>query len=235
MERPRARLVRAHGDPSIEAAYYPPLLTFLDAQRGGGPIRVEVPFTANHWEAAHVAPHYPLARGWERQLDQKANALFYDRPRWTRPRYRRWLDDNAVRCVALSDAPLDYSAEQEARSCARRGCPGFTAVSRSAHWRVYAVERPAAARRRRRDRRRGWAPTRSISSRAHRATSHLRVRFTPYWAVVAGRLRRERRRRLDAAATCAAPGTLRIATRFSLRRDRVARAPLYGLSPSIAR
>ena len=32
----------------------------------------------NHWEAADLAKVLPLARGWERQLDQKANPIFYD-------------------------------------------------------------------------------------------------------------------------------------------------------------
>ena len=48
--------------------------------------RVEVAFTHNHWEAAHLATSVPLARGWERQLDEKANPLFYDgRPLTERP------------------------------------------------------------------------------------------------------------------------------------------------------
>ena len=34
--------------------------------------RVEIPFTDNHWESRWVAPHVPLARGWERQVDRAA-------------------------------------------------------------------------------------------------------------------------------------------------------------------
>ena len=37
-----------------------------------------MPLTHNHWEAADLAKVVPLARGWERQLDQKANPIFYD-------------------------------------------------------------------------------------------------------------------------------------------------------------
>ena len=93
---------RAENDPSTHASYYQPLLGFLHAQ-GGGPFRIEIPFTANHWEAAEVAPRYPLARGWERQIDRGDNPLFYD-GRLTAARYRAWLRDLGVRLVAPSRA-----------------------------------------------------------------------------------------------------------------------------------
>ena len=44
------------------------------------PFRIEIPFTRFHWETYVVAPRYPLARGWERQLDIKDNPLFYSGP-----------------------------------------------------------------------------------------------------------------------------------------------------------
>ena len=54
-----------------------PLLGFL--HRADRPLgRVEVVPTAFHWEAAYVAPAFPLARGWERQLDTANNSIFYD-------------------------------------------------------------------------------------------------------------------------------------------------------------
>ena len=93
------------GDPSVSAAYYQPLLGFL-ARQSGSPFRVEIPFTRFHWEAYQVAPRFPLARGWERQLDIKYNRLFYDGS-LTAPSYERWLHTNAVRFVAVADAPLD--------------------------------------------------------------------------------------------------------------------------------
>ncbi len=64
------------GDPSTSAAYYVPLERFLDAH-GGSLVRVEVPFTHSHWEAAFLAQRFPLARGWERQLDTKYDPLFF--------------------------------------------------------------------------------------------------------------------------------------------------------------
>ena len=76
--------------------------------------RVEVPMTVNHWEAADLAKVVPLARGWERQLDQKANPIFYDgepltavdattpgcartRSAGSRCRTRRWTTPRAPR------------------------------------------------------------------------------------------------------------------------------------------
>ena len=122
------------------------LLGFLGAQRGG-PFRIEIPFTDNHWESRWVAPHVPLARGWERQVDRQRNALFYDDRPLTAARYRRWLDDNAVRFVALADAPIDYSAAREAAARARRARPYLREVWHDAHWRVFAVAgaRPLAS------------------------------------------------------------------------------------------
>ena len=80
----------------------------------------------------------PLARGWERQLDEKANPLFYDGLPLTPERYHRWLRESAVRWVALPDAPLDYSAEAEARLL-ERGLPYLRLAHESADWRIWEV------------------------------------------------------------------------------------------------
>ena len=99
---PAVRAVaEAHGDPSTEEAFFADPRAFLDGAVRPGE-RVEVAFTHNHWEAAHLATAVPLARGWERQLDEKANPLFYDGRPLTPERYHRWLHDSAVRWVALA-------------------------------------------------------------------------------------------------------------------------------------
>jgi hypothetical protein len=175
---------RAAGDASVHERYYDGLLGFLGAQRGG-PFRLEIPFTDNHWESRWVAPHVPLARGWERQVDRQRNALFYDGRPITPARYRRWLDDNAVRFVALADAPIDYSAAREAE-LVRNGLPYLREVWHDAHWRVFAVAgaRPLAS---------GAAhvtgvETERVQLAASRpGTVDLRVRFTPYWRIATGR------------------------------------------------
>jgi hypothetical protein len=211
----------ASGDPSAHAAYYAPLLDYLERAeaKAGAPGRVEIPFTRLHWEARHVAPHLPLARGWERQLDLKTNAIFYgeqaDQPPLTPARYRAWLDRMAVRWVAVPDVRLDYSAQDEARLIAR-GLPYLNPVWRNAHWRVYAVRDPTPLADPPAHVTQVTPDTVSLTV-ARPASVRLRVRWTPYWAVVAG----------DA---CVAPdgdwtrlrarraGAVRLATRFSLAR-----------------
>jgi hypothetical protein len=135
---PAVRAVaEAHGDPSTEAAFFADPRAFLEGVVQPGE-RVEVAFTHNHWEAAHLATAVPLARGWERQLDEKANPLFYDGLPLTPQRYHRWLHESAVRWVALPDAPLDYSAEAEARLL-ERGAPYLRLAHESPGWRIWEV------------------------------------------------------------------------------------------------
>jgi hypothetical protein len=173
-------LVRAANDRSTQGAYYAGLLSFLKTQGPpfATPFRVEIPFTDNHWEARYVTAVAPLARGWERQLDRQRNGLFYDRVPLTAERYRRWLDDNAVRFVALADAPVDYSAAAEARLVRSR--PAYLRqVWHDAHWRVYQVAdaRPLA---------RGAVTVTALDSQAvslwahHPGTATVRVRYTRY-------------------------------------------------------
>jgi hypothetical protein len=126
-----------YGNPSFQAAYYQPVLRFLE--RADHPLgRIEAVPTAYHWESAYIAPYLPLARGWERQLDTENNALFYKPGQLTKARYRAWLEANGVRFVALPDVPLDYAAKAEGRLL-RSGVPGLVAVWDNAHWRVWRV------------------------------------------------------------------------------------------------
>lgn len=176
----------AAGDRTVDAAFYAPLNAFLDreaARLGPGAGRVEIPFTKLHWEARHVAPRHALARGWERQLDTKVNAVFYE-GELTPARYRAWLERMAVRWVALPDAPLDYSAEREA-ALVRGGLPYLREVWRGGAWRVFAVRDPAPL---------ASGPGRVVAQgpdaltvRAHApGTVRLRVHWTPYWDVARG-------------------------------------------------
>ena len=58
------------GNESTSASYYAPVERFLaGVRRARGAVRVEVPLTRSHWEAALLAPTVSLARGWEKQLD----------------------------------------------------------------------------------------------------------------------------------------------------------------------
>jgi hypothetical protein len=222
-----------NGDPSLHAAYYAPLLAFLDraGANGGAEGRVEIPFTRVHWEAHQVASEpdqLPLARGWQRQLDTEVNPLFYDRRPLTAARYRGWLDRMAVRWVAVPDVPLDYSAQAEAKLIAG-GLPYLRAVWSNADWRVYEV-RDAVGLVDLPGRVTAVDTDRLTIAVERPATLRLRVRWTPYWDVVAG----------DA---CVAPdgewtqlrvrqaGEVQLATRFAL--DRIgARSPRCASSPA---
>ncbi len=207
------------GGPAMTSAYYEPLLSFLGRQ-GGPPFRTEIPFTKFHWEAYAVAPRFPLARGWERQLDIKYNRVFYD-GRMTTATYERWLRGAGVRFVAVPDLPLDYSALAE-RTLIERHPSYLQPVWRSRHWSVYAVRNPAPIAQ-------GPAQLRELGPNwlllhADQAgTALIRVHFTPYWAITEG-------------SGCVAmagpytalritrPGTLRIGIRFSLGRIRAGSA-----------
>ena len=175
-------VVRSSGDPSTRAAYHAPLVRFLHTRPGA--FRVEIPFTENHWEADYVARSIPLARGWERQLDRRYGALFYDGT-LTAATYRAWLDEHAVAYVALPDAALDDSAREEARLI-RAGLPYLRPAWHNAHWRVFAVRRPAPLAD-------GVARATTLQPdgftiRATRAGNALvRVRHTRWWSVTRGR------------------------------------------------
>jgi hypothetical protein len=135
---PAVRAVaEASGDPSTQASFFDVPREFLERVVQPGE-RVEVAFTHNHWEVAHLATAVPLARGWERQLDEKANSLFYDGRPLTAERYHRWLREAGVHWVALPDAPLDYSAEAEGRLL-ERDLPYLRPAHRDGGWRIWEV------------------------------------------------------------------------------------------------
>ena len=176
----------ALGDPAAEAYYYQPVARFLEAAAPLGG-RVEVVFTHAHREAEALGRDFALARGWQRQLDVERNALFYEGD-LTDERYQRWLQEQAVRFVALPDSDLDNSAKDEARLVARD--PPYLALrERTEHWRIYEVTpRPALV-----------APARgtrvTLSPRgsdrfvldfATAGSALARVRFSPYWRAAGG-------------------------------------------------
>lgn len=122
-------------DPSQSASYYTHLLRFLssrDATAG----RLEIPFTRAHWEAAEVAPRFPLARGWERQTDLQYNYVLY-KP-LTPDSYLHWLHDSAVSLVALPSVPLDEGGVAEGRLLEHP--PAYLRqVWSDRHWTVWTV------------------------------------------------------------------------------------------------
>jgi hypothetical protein len=130
--------VQDRGDPALSPQFYAPLLSQLTARRAAGPIEV-VP-TRRRGEAAFVAPIVAIARGWSRQADTGRNAIFYDGT-LNPDTYRKWLDDNAISYVAISQGPHDWSAPDEV-SLVRQGLPYLQPVWWNQTWTLYAVANP---------------------------------------------------------------------------------------------
>jgi hypothetical protein len=130
--------VRERGDPALSAKFYTPLLDQLVARGVDGPIEV-VP-TQRRGEAAAVPRVVPIARGWLRQVDVEHNPIFYDGS-LNPDTYRKWLDDNAVSYVAVSNGPHDWSAPDEA-ALVRSGLPYLQAAWWDRNWTLYAVTNP---------------------------------------------------------------------------------------------
>lgn len=132
----------ATADRTKDAHYFAPVNDFLDRQNPARDQKVEVVFTRNHFEAAYVASRRPIARGWERQLDTKYNALFYDGT-LSPESYARWLIDNDVRWVALSEAVTDYSGKGEAELI-NSGLPYLDRAATFRDWHIYKVNLPGS-------------------------------------------------------------------------------------------
>ncbi|HET6966534.1 MAG TPA: hypothetical protein VFH58_17315 [Acidimicrobiales bacterium] len=130
----------ASSQPSTHASFYASLERVLRQDAASGPAaRVEVVPTEYHWEAAYVPSVMPMARGWERQLDEADNPIFYVPGRLTASAYRSWLLDNGVRYVALPSAPLDMAAREEGNLISSGRVPGLRLIWRSPEWRLFEV------------------------------------------------------------------------------------------------
>jgi hypothetical protein len=202
------------GNASTSASYYVPVERFV-ASHGGELVRVEVPFTRGHWEAAWLARRVSLARGWEKQLDERYDAVLLSK-HLTSASYHRWLRANAVSYVALPDTPLDPSSAREGRLI-EAGLPYLREVLRTRHWRIYAVRDatplvsgPGALSALGHD---------SFTLRARAAGAFVvRVHYTRYWTVARGAACVGAAPGGWTAVRVAGPGLVRVAARFSLGR-----------------
>jgi hypothetical protein len=202
------------GGASTSASYYVPVERFV-AAHGGDLVRVEVPFTRGHWEAAWLARRVSLARGWEKQLDERYDGVLLAKG-LTAAAYYGWLRAQAVSYVALPDAPLDPSSAQEGRLI-EGGLPYLREVLRTRHWRIYAVRDATPLAR---------GPG-VLSGMGHdwftlraRAGGRfvVRVHYTRYWAVTWGAACVGRAPGGWTAVTVRGPGAVRVAASFSLGR-----------------
>ncbi|MEI6792155.1 MAG: hypothetical protein WCK97_02850 [Actinomycetes bacterium] len=203
-------------DPSTAEIYHQPVIDYFKT-RGHEPFRVEVPFTRAHWEAAYLAPHITLARGWSTQLDTKYGALFYrkDTP-FSADEYHRWLGRNAVRYVAVPDAAPDPSSRRELAVIASH--PSWLKpLWSSAHWKVYEVTDhtplvagPGDLVHLGRD---------NFTLQAHRAEPMLvRVRWTSFFTVLHGSACLARAKGGWTEVRPIRPGPITIAARFDVAR-----------------
>ena len=207
--------LRAHDDPSTEAAFYAPVAEQLEARQ---PARVEVPFTQSHGEAYHLARRLPIARGWERQVDRERNELFYE-GRLTPEEYAAWLRENAIGYVAVPlGLPMDASGEEE-KTLALADPASLREIWRDERWRLFAVTQPTPLAD-------GAATLVEMKAegfvlRARRpGTSTVRVRFTPYWALLEGEGCVERAPGDWTRVRIRRPGRVEVGTRFALGRIR---------------
>jgi hypothetical protein len=197
-------------------SYYDPLLDWLRSHDSGPPGRVHIPFTRSHWEAAAVASEFPLARGWERQLDTGRNRIFY-RGLATPLTYAAWLSENGVRYVALPSVRPDFSSMRE-RGLIERGLPYLKLRWRSEHWRVYefTLPHPLVVPEDRADMSVTDLGSDEVVLDVRRpGDALLRVRWSPYWKAHGGCVERDGDWTRVSAAE---PGPLRITTTFSLER-----------------
>ena len=128
---------------TTEAAYYQPVIDQLRiAQAAAGPTavgeRVELLDTATHTGAYYLAKSFPLARGWDRQVDKADNPIFYG-DGLTQQNYNAWLHDLAVGWVAVPAATLDYGHDTEA-ALVEHGVPALQLIWSSPDWRLYRVQ-----------------------------------------------------------------------------------------------
>ncbi|MFV0135284.1 hypothetical protein ACLGIH_19035 [Streptomyces sp. HMX87] len=109
--------------------------------------RVEVVPARDHREAAILAPHINMARGWNRQADVERGRLFYDGHGGTEVpegtfspgAYRAWLSEWAVGFVVLANGEPDGPARLE-HALVTSEPDYLDKVWEDANWKVYRVK-----------------------------------------------------------------------------------------------
>src|SRR4051794_4105389 len=170
------------GGLMTESSYYAPLRAELASLHKR--LRLEIPPTRNHWEGVYIGEHFMIARGWERQLDQKYAHLFYGTV-ITPANYRHYLSNSAVQYVALSDAPSDFASKSESDLLRKAPPPYLKPIWSNEHWRLFEVLKATPLL---------TGPGRLVSQTPDTfsiAASKpgrfvMKLRYSPYWALTAG-------------------------------------------------
>src|SRR4051812_3495041 len=202
------------GGPMTTPSYYAPLRAEL--ARLPGPLRLEIPPTRNHWEGVYIGEHFMIARGWERQLDQKYAHLFYGTV-ITPANYRHYLSHSAVQYVALSDAPSDFASKSEADLLRKSPPPYLEPIWSNAHWRLFRVRKAAPLL---------TGPGRLVSQTPDTFTVDarrpgrfvMRLRYSPYWALTKGHGCVATAKGGWTKVTLRRPGLANVGMKFSPRR-----------------
>jgi hypothetical protein len=170
--------------PSTQQSFYTPLIHELQGL-AANPVRVEIPPTLEHWEAAFVAPYISLARGWERQLDTEYNSLFYVPGQLTAQSYEQWLAASGVTYVALPKSPLDYAATAEAALLRSGAVTTLRPVWHSSNWQLWRVvgspglvSGPGVVT--------ALGPDHLTVAATGAGAITVRVRYTKFWSVESG-------------------------------------------------
>jgi hypothetical protein len=176
---------QAANGAASQPGFYSPLINELERLSGPGPVRVEIPPTRHHWEAAYVAPQFPLARGWERQLDLAYNPIFYTAGSLSGASYQAWLVANGVSYVALpSGVAIDYAGVGEAALLRSGDDRGLEVVWRSRTWELWRVSGSSGLAS-------GAARVTSLGPGSvdvkfsRPSTSEVKVRWSRYWSLPA--------------------------------------------------
>jgi hypothetical protein len=177
-------LEASSGDPSANAAFWRPAVTFLHTHLTPS-YRVEAVDTSGHWPAYYLPlAGIPIVRGWWRQGDFPENALLYGR--FGPKAYMSWLRSLGVRYVVLANAPTDYSSEAES-DLLKSGRLPLEIVYDGPTLTIYAVPRPRPIVT-------GPAPAKVVSMSeeamsirvAKAGTYRIAVRGSAYWHPSAG-------------------------------------------------
>lgn len=171
----------AASDPAEAQSYYQPVVHQILA-RSRSPVRVEIPPTRQHWEAAWVAPYVSMARGWERQLDIADDPIFYQGGLLDASTYRHWLLANGVTWVALPATRLDYAGAGEAGLLRAGEVKGLHLVWSNRDWKLWRVtgtpglvSGPATLGQ--------LGPDQIRLALGHPGVVTLRIRYSTFWSV----------------------------------------------------
>jgi len=175
----------ASADPGHHRVYWQPAIHYLRAHLSPS-YRVEAVDTAEHWPAAYLPDAgIPIVRGWYRQSDFPQNELLYDGRLGARS-YEAWLRRMAVRYVILTDAPVDYSARNEA-ALIRSGRTRLEPVALYRHMTIYELPKPTPLVTGPSPSTVLWLwPSRLVMTTTTPGAYRVRIRWSPYWRTSMG-------------------------------------------------